>query len=107
MKRILAVAIVLTACFAVSARAEDATNLATTGPGLLRDTAPADATPAAHPQAASSAPPSATQIPARHKSVTATVLLSLVIPGGGSLYTGQIGKGLLFLGTGIGGAALL
>jgi hypothetical protein len=56
----------------------------------------------------SSAPqaPAASVSPTAHKSMTATVLLGLLIPGGGNSYTGQKAKGALILATAFAGVAL-
>jgi len=77
-------------CCAVSARAESGIDPGASAPAVS-DPGPAN------PRADTP----------RHKSIAATVLLSLVIPGGGNFYTGQLGKGFLALGAGVAGAALM
>ena len=45
--------------------------------------------------------------PPKQKSMAATVLLWLVVPGGGNFYSGAIGKGFIELGGSVGGLALM
>jgi len=98
MMRILTVVIVLAACFAVAVQAGAARDLDLSVPS------PSSSDPAGSAQqvhAADSAP--VPQIKSEHKSVATAAVLSLVLPGLGSFYTGQPAKGVAALGATIAG----
>ena len=57
-------------------------------------------------QPAQTTTPAPTSAPTRHKSVAATVVLSLLVPGGGNFYVGDKKKGFIVLGTAVAGIAL-
>ena len=95
MNKVLAVTLVL-ALGVASVYAETPGGSDTTGSAVLN--------PASEPEP--QAAQSATSTPARHKSVAATVALSLLVPGGGNFYVGDKKTGFIVLGTAVAGIAL-
>jgi hypothetical protein len=102
MTRIFTAMIVLAACFAVAVQAGAATDLDLSVPSLSSVDAAGSSLQVPAPE---SAP--APQIKSEHKSVATAAVLSLVLPGLGSFYTGQPAKGVAALGASIAGLWLV
>src|SRR2546427_503135 len=100
MNKVLALACVLAfAVASVYAETPGGSNLS--GPDVLNPEPEQQAA-----QSAQAATSTQTTPPARHKSMAATVLLSLLVPGGGNFYVGDKTKGFIVLGTAAAGIAL-
>ncbi|HYR86532.1 MAG TPA: hypothetical protein VE422_20760 [Terriglobia bacterium] len=100
MKKVLAVAFAL-AFGVTSVYAETLGGPSASGPGVLSPESEQQA-----PQSAQTPTSTQTTPPAKHKSIAKTVLLSLLVPGGGNFYVGDKKKGFIVLGTAVAGIAL-